>query len=92
MGQALPVDEVLSSGEVLIYPNPVGDILTVRFNPETEVGQIMVYSMTGSLVKALKYNYNLLETQIDCSNLKPGTYLLTIQTKKGQKNVRFIRQ
>lgn len=92
ISQSLPEEEVLTTGGISAYPNPVNNILTIRFNPESEVEQIWIYSMTGSLVKTLKYNHKLAETQIDCSSFNPGTYLLAVQTKQGRTTIRFIKQ
>ena len=77
---------------LLLYPNPVHDVLTVRFDGKTEVKRILVYSITGSLVKEIKVNKVMSEAQVDCSNLVPGTYLLKLSSSRGSYSMQFIKQ
>lgn len=82
----------ISEEGILVYPNPVHDVLTVRFDEKTEVERILVYSITGSLVKEIKVNKVMTETQVDCSNFVPGTYLLKLNNSKSSYSMQFIKQ
>jgi purine nucleoside phosphorylase len=87
-----PVDEMIQNSGLLLYPNPVHDVLTVRFDGKTDVERILVYSITGSLVKEIKVNKVMTEAQVDCSNFVPGTYLLKLSNSKGSYSLQFIKQ
>lgn len=54
-----------------VFPNPVQDVLNIQF-PEIE--QVSVYNLNGL---RLEVNY-LSPSQIDCSNLSSGVYLLEV--------------
>ena len=82
----------ISEEGILVYPNPVHDVLTVKFDEKTEVERILVYSITGSLVKEIKVNKDMTETQVDCSNFVPGTYLLKLNNSKSSYSMQFIKQ
>lgn len=89
---SVPTVQLLPESEILVYPNPVNNMLTINFTKETEVHEIMVYTVTGNLVKAIKFNQSLSEAQIDCSALQPGIYILVVQSKSGRNTLRFIKQ
>lgn len=84
-------DEISEEG-ILVYPNPVHDVLTVSFDGKTEVERILIYSINGSLVKEIKFNKAMTEAQVDCSNFVPGTYLLKLSSSKGSYSMQFIKQ
>lgn len=85
-------DEMVQKEGLLLYPNPVHNVLTLKFDEKTEVERILVYSITGSLVKEIKVNKVMTETQVDCSNFVPGTYLLKLSSSKGIYSMQFIKQ
>jgi hypothetical protein len=76
---------------ILVYPNPVSDILTVRVSDEIRVERIFIYSMTGCLINEFDNAGNQAEIQINCTSLIPGIYLLDIQGKWGRQTVRFVK-
>ncbi|MFC2112525.1 glycosyl hydrolase family 28-related protein [Bacteroidota bacterium] len=75
----------LSPQGVLLYPNPVKDILTVEFN---EVYQDMVnYSIadaSGRILISEQKRISAARTSIDLSGLKPGVYLITMSKPRGK--------
>lgn len=85
-------EPVISANGVSVYPNPVTDKLNIRTANELKVQLVRIYSMTGRLVSEIRPVDTQVETQIDCSAIPAGTYLLHIRTDKGNYPVRFIRQ
>jgi len=63
---------------LVLYPNPVTSLLNIAA-PDLKIEKVMIYNMTGSLVKSLEKNT---ET-IDMSDLSPGNYLVKVQTIQG---------
>ncbi len=77
----LSVDErVLSSDQVVGYPNPTSDKYNVLFNKKMENVNINVYDMQGN--RKMFYEYNIIEPgyelNIDIEDLSGGLYLVKI--------------
>ena len=70
------------SGELLIYPNPVTDILN-----STQEVNIKLYDMVGNLVISKEKT-----TQIDMTSLPKGIYNLNIIHNNKIINNRIIKQ
>lgn len=84
--------EEFLSDEISIYPNPVTDRLILKVNGETKVERIMIYSITGSLMREMTNIQKQPETEIECSSFTPGIYLIRVQTNRGMKAFRFVKQ
>lgn len=77
----------LSEPDIKIYPTLVHD--KVFFTHSNEIKNIVIYSLNGQILMERKYEQN----SIDVSNLRAGTYLLSICMKNGQKiNEKFVKQ
>jgi hypothetical protein len=77
-----PIDLEEMSGELLIYPNPVSDILNI-----TQEIDIKVYDMVGNLII-----FKEKTTQIDMTNLPSGIYNLNINYNNKIINNRIVKQ
>ena len=77
-----PIDLAEFNGELLIYPNPVNDILNI-----TQEIDIKVYDMVGNLII-----FKEKTTQIDMTNLPSGIYNLNITYNNKIINNRIIKQ
>ena len=76
------IDNINSSDvDASLYPNPVNDILNTTKN-----GQIMIYNMSGSLLKNVA-----IQGSIDLSDLSTGVYLVILQTAEGNKSFKIIK-
>ncbi len=87
-----PEEQAVSVKTVLVYPNPVRTVLNVSTEGIHDVQRIQVYSITGSLAAELKVSQGYGEIQVDCGNLKPGTYLLKVTGLEGSWSARFVKQ
>jgi hypothetical protein len=77
-----------------VYPNPSNDNLTVHseilMNGDAEV---KLYDLLGNLVYVVNVNDAKVSSQeINISNLKPGTYLLTVSNGVNTTNSRVVKQ
>jgi hypothetical protein len=95
---ALTSDNLLQ-GRVFVYPNPVNDILTVRYNTSALTNRatsVSVYDEKGALV--FNNNFPITGTlgrmQIDMSRLRPATYMVYVVDAGGKKlsSTRVIKQ
>lgn len=64
---------------VLIYPNPVKDILSIKtINSKVQITSLSIFNVTGKLI--LKSNTS---KHINTSSFSPGIYILKIESKEG---------
>jgi hypothetical protein len=82
--------------ELIAYPNPVIDKLTIRFKSELkEKGiRISLYDLHGRVV--LDQNFSLSSAgsslNLDLSNIASGTYYMGIETKSGTAYEKIVKQ
>jgi hypothetical protein len=87
----------LAAGEaftVRLYPNPVAERLTVRL--PFPAGAVKATSVSDAAGRSLQADGHRQvaddELQIDVSALKPGLYLLHLQSGWGEQRVRFVKK
>lgn len=77
----------LGNNNIIIYPNPVINNLTVNSN--IEISALRVYNMYGQMVYEQYANRSLKE-DIDLTSLVKGNYLLKVEFKNGLSSVRKL--
>lgn len=84
----------LSSGEVIFYPNPATNRLTIDIQSQNKMGSIVVkaYNVSGKLVYNQMFGVDATDFHeiIDISNFSKGLYLFTIEGDNAQKITRKI--
>ena len=77
-----------------MYPNPVSDYATVALEINTKSNVIInIYDLTGKLVKTMhggNLNAGIQELNIDCSDLKTGTYVIRVFAGEDSGSTKFI--
>lgn len=79
--------DAADSNNIVIYPNPVGDVLTIQPNG-TEVTGAVIYNLQGGKVLRLDKIINSVNT----SSLNSGVYILSLSTVKGTSQYRLIKK
>lgn len=75
---------------ITVYPNPVTDgQLFIHLQDNIQVNTISLYTVTGQLVFSTG---SVKDRKIDLSMVKPGLYMLQIQTKTGSFNQKLVIQ
>lgn len=69
--------DIISDNTILLYPNPINDILFVKSS--LQITSIKAFSILGDLVLEKHNNFQ----QTNVSLLKPSVYLIKIETGKG---------
>ena len=72
--------------DVLVYPNPVTNILFVDNNSTMNIENLCVYSLLGQELIRTK------NVEVDMSDLTSGTYLLKINFINGKSLVKTIQK
>lgn len=67
--------------EVVIYPNPTSDYVSISNIELLDVNAIQIIDTNGKTISRITSNFN----SIDVSNLSNGIYILSIETKEGKK-------
>lgn len=87
MAQTTEVVAEPKTANMILYPNPVADVLYLSKSTET-VEKVQVYNMSGTLVKSGGKNTE----SIDLSNLIQGTYLVKVYTNDGSFNQTILKK
>jgi hypothetical protein len=83
-----------NSEKILIYPNPVSNIMFIKGTLSQEVLEIKIYDMDGK--ELMKIDKNEIdnftgEIKIDTSNLSEGNYFLKIETNNRSEVFKFSK-
>jgi len=83
------VSDVDKNKPFMLYPNPVTDVLRIRYkNNVTNTNQFTIYNTLG---KAVYQEYiNADETSVDVSRLSPGIYILQMFGDSETYSARFV--
>ena len=76
------------SGNMVLYPNPVSDKLTVETTEA--VTNVEIYNLMGALVYSQKDNTKKIE--IPTGNLPSGTYFIRLTTRNVTETRRFVKK
>lgn len=74
--------------EMIVYPNPFSEILSVFVPNGLDILSIKVFSHHGKLLKRYKKN----ENQLNLSELSNGVYIIGIETSKGWFEQKIVKQ
>ncbi|MDZ7743252.1 MAG: alpha/beta hydrolase-fold protein [Bacteroidota bacterium] len=74
--------------QLLVFPNPVRNHLRLHADPRLRKGVVEIFDAPGNLI--MKTNVNLKE-RIDVSGLRPGIYILSLQTDEHVSAGRFVK-
>jgi pectate lyase len=87
MAQATEVVAEPETAKVILYPNPVADVLYLSKSTQT-VEKVLIYNMSGTLVSSAGKDAE----SIDLSTLIQGTYLVKVYTTGGSFNQTILKK
>ncbi|MBE9575090.1 T9SS type A sorting domain-containing protein [Flavobacterium proteolyticum] len=77
-----------NSIEVIIFPNPVNDYLTIM--SEYQISKIELFNVNGKFIKQLKIIENLNNFNVDLGDLMNGIYFIKIYDNEGENTIKKI--
>lgn len=91
--------KIFENGNILFYgfpyPNPVKDILNIRFdNAITSIMDMQLYDMTGRgrEIESVNYDRHLTSMTLDVAKLAPGIYFYEIRIPEGIIRSKFVKE
>jgi len=88
--QALGNKDFLFEKYLVVYPNPVNDVLNVTVKEDIELSSIQIYNVLGQLILVVPNPKNI--ENINVSNLNTGNYFIKIVSNKGNSSTKFIKK
>jgi len=84
---SLGVSEISTKQDVVIYPNPFTDIITI--SGDVELQSVVVYDLSGKMIKQLKGS----EKTISLHGLTSGVYMVKLNMKNGNsKTIKAVKK
>ena len=84
--KVLDVDTFELSSNILIYPNPISDIINIKVQNGLKVNKVKIISILGkTIMEQSKNRFNI-------SRLSKGIYLIKIITDKGIVTRKVIKR
>jgi len=75
-----------SKNNSIVFPNPTNTILNISTNDTIVVQKATIYNTLGQLIKIINNS-----STIDVSELKAGTYFISIEGENGKSTQKFIK-
>lgn len=85
----MSIENDVQSSDLLIYPQPSSDFVTVQWEAEKAYELLVIYNMNGQMLVANPLTGRGKAT-IDLQALKPGMYLLQLRSSNGESVYRKI--
>jgi hypothetical protein len=83
-------EETIDTEAMNIFPNPTKNILNIETSENIEIKSINIYNIDGKFIEKNRYNY-FGKVEFNVRNLKAGSYILNIETSKGNFNQIIIK-
>jgi uncharacterized delta-60 repeat protein len=74
--------------DLIIYPNPVKDLLNIKPNGEISIIDYTIYNLVGQVISKNCNN----AVEVNTENLTKGIYTIQVNTSEGIFNKRFVKE
>ncbi len=89
LGTGIP--QYLTENDLVVYPNPVSDRLTVKLRTnDFQVSNMAVYDINGKLIRTQAVSDNQIEMSMQ--NLAAGNYFLRLSDGKSSVTTKFVKK
>lgn len=87
---ALGISQVASQEGLLIYPNPVGDVIHFTDPSQRPIQSVSIYNLSGMLVKELHSDRTI--DNVSVSDLQSGVYFVRVQDDQRVTHRKFVKK
>lgn len=87
----LGVDEVVSTIDFSVYPNPATNLVTVSSSSNFSINAIDMFDVNGRMIKSMTTD-NLTNVDVNISDLSTGVYMMKISSEQGTSIKKIIKQ
>ena len=87
---ALEIPNVLKENDLVLYPNPASDEITLKSNENLMGATISISSLLGQELE--KFTLNSEEKTLNISNYQSGIYILKLNSHDRIQNYKFIKK
>lgn len=84
------IEDLISSNEITIYPNPTNGLINIQFNDESIIKEIVISNTLGQIV-FVQQNLKERNLIIDMSEFNSGVYFIKANTSKGNVLNKIIK-
>ncbi|MBN2166761.1 MAG: RICIN domain-containing protein [Marinilabiliaceae bacterium] len=81
--------EIKQSEELLLYPNPVIDVLNIDIPGEIKNAEVKIFDISGKMI--LNTLITVEKTEVDLSGLKTGIYMVQINNNNSSVTKKIIK-
>ncbi len=81
---------LFSEDEVLLYPNPTVNSVSIESKNDDQISRIELYNGNGQILEAKETNSS--KTNLDLSGFKSGIYYLSIHTERGHAVRKLVKK
>jgi hypothetical protein len=86
----LSVNEFKNAYEVVVYPNPTSELITINSPNNNDIYSVSIYSIDGKFIGKYKNPLSGSQLSINVENLSTGFYNLKIETANGNFSKKVI--
>jgi uncharacterized protein (DUF1501 family) len=86
----LSVNEFKNTYEVIVYPNPTSELITINAPNNNDISSVSIYSIDGKFIGKYRNPLSGSQLSINVENLSTGFYNLKIETANGNFSKKVI--
>lgn len=86
----LSVNEFKNTYEVIVYPNPTSEVITINSPNNNDIYSVSIYAIDGKFIGKHKNPLSNTQFSINVENLSTGFYNLKIETANGNFSKKVI--
>jgi hypothetical protein len=79
--------DVMAADAITLFPNPANDELNI--SSSTPINSFQILDLSGKSILSDKMN---ISNTVDVSSLRPGIYLISLESDNSNKTLKFIKQ
>lgn len=83
-------NQEIVSNNILIYPNPFSDKLTIQLNENEANFSATIYDIRGKLI--IEKKLTNLNNELDLSNINSGMYICSLVSNNNKKTIKLIKK